>query len=239
MTRTQIITLFFLCGLLQLSTTSYSKPHDKKVNIDEVPMYGGMDRSKYKKLKKGDKKFILGVTKEFGSKEIASKVFVDIGFKLYIENNLKKAMQRFNQAWLLNPNNPAVYAGFASVLHDQGKNCESMNLMITALNKNPPNNQGIYPDAGRIFTLCAMSNNKLTDTEKILMLEESEKLFQKAEQLEQNKAYVFGVWATAYYWQGKYQKAWDMVNKQRNLGDQPTNKFLALLSAKFKEPIHQ
>jgi Tfp pilus assembly protein PilF len=76
------------------------------------------------------------------------------------------AMRRFNQAWLLDSNNAEVYAGFAAVLHDQGKNCEAMKMMEDALSRNPPSYQGIYPDAGRIIALCAVSDNSISEEAK-------------------------------------------------------------------------
>ena len=88
--------------------------------IDQVPMYGGMDRSAYPELKAADDTFIEGVTREFGSKEAASHNFVRYAFELYRKDQLVRAMARFNQAWFLKPKNPEVYWGFASVMHDRG-----------------------------------------------------------------------------------------------------------------------
>lgn len=212
---------------------------NQQTRIDEVPMYGGMDRTKYPELQAGDEKFISDVTQHFGSREKASSVWVEQGFRFYQQDNLGMAMRRFNQAWLLNPSNPEVYAGFGSVLHDQGKNCEAMQMMERALALNPPTFQGIYPDAARGITLCAVSDKTLSPEAKTALLARSEALYKKAEEIEPNKRYVYGSWATAYYWRGQYSEAWDMVSKERAAGGKPSEQFLNLLREKMPEPTRQ
>jgi hypothetical protein len=101
-------------------------PADSRTPIDQVPMYGGMDRNSVPELKTGDEKLITDTTRQYGTREKASAAFVGTGFAYYQRDDLTNAMRRFNQAWLLDPNNPEVYAGFGSVLHDKGKNCEAM-----------------------------------------------------------------------------------------------------------------
>ena len=228
----KIVLLFFTVILAGCFATS----PNQGTRIDEVAMYGGMDRSKYPDLKIGDEKFISDVTDRFGSREKASKLWVEQGFKFYSQNNLGMAMRRFNQAWLLDPKNPEVFAGFGSVLHDQGKNCESMRMMEKSLSLNPPTFQGIYPDAARIFTLCAVSDKTLTTEEKSNLISNSEELYKKAEEVEPNKEYVYGSWATAYYWRGEYAKSWSMVAKQRESGGKLGEKFMNLLRSKMPEP---
>lgn len=207
-----------------------------QIPIDQVPMYGGMDRSRIPELKAGDDKLIADTTNHYGTREKASAAFVNNGFAYYQRDDLANAMRRFNQAWLLNPQNPEVYAGFGSVLHDQGKNCEAMQMMEKAIALNPPTFQGIYPDAARLITLCAVSDKSLTSEPKLKLFERSESLYKKAEEIEPNKRYVYGSWATAYYWRGQYSDAWAMVAKERAAGGTPNEKFLGLLREKMPEP---
>jgi Tfp pilus assembly protein PilF len=212
---------------------------EEKIPIDQVPMYGGMDRSTIPELKAADEKLIADTTNHYGTREKASTAFVNNGFAYYQRDDLANAMRRFNQAWLLNPQNPEVYAGFGSVLHDKGRNCEAMQMMEKAIALNPPTFQGIYPDAARIITLCAVSDKDLSAEAKLKLLERSESLYKKAEEIEPNKRYVYGSWATAYYWRGKYSDAWAMVTKERAAGGKPNEKFLELLREKMPEPASQ
>jgi hypothetical protein len=69
------------------------------------------------------------------------------------------------------------------------------------------------------------------------LFERSESLYKKAEEIEPNKRYVYGSWATAYYWRGQYSDAWVMVAKERAAGGKPNEKFLGLLREKMPEPV--
>ena len=226
---------------------------EQSARIDEVPMYGGMDRSKYPELKKADEEFIAGVTKAFGSREVGAMRLVDQGFAFYKEDKLGMAMRRFNQAWLLNPQNADVFTGFANVLNDQGKYCEANEMMeksftlVPPIAMNPPEAyfalQGTYPDASLVMTRCAVSNKALTPAEKKQWFDRAERLFEKQDRLLPakdgfRKAYLYETWAKAYYLQEQYEKAWAMVKKQRDLGREPMKKFLDILREKMPEPAH-
>jgi tetratricopeptide (TPR) repeat protein len=202
-------------------------------------MYGGMDRSKDPELKAADDKFVSAVTEHYGSRKKASQVWVEQGFRFYQQDKLGMAMRRFNQAWLLDLENPEAFAGFSAVLHDQEKYCDAMRMMEKALALNPPTFQGIFPDAGRIFTLCAVNDKTLSDEARGDLLARSEALFKKAEEIEPNKRYVYGIWATAYFWQGKYEDSWAMIAKERAAGGKSSERFLGMLRGKMPEPVRQ
>jgi tetratricopeptide (TPR) repeat protein len=205
---------------------------------DQLPMYGEMDREADPLLKEADRQLIEGATKEFGSRKNASAAFVNTGFSYYYRNELDRAMRRFNQGWLLNPNNPQVYWGFASVLHDKGEYCEAKDMIEKALPLNPPDNRGFYPDAGRIYTLCAVNNPTLPSADKGKLIEQSEMLYRNGEKTEPGKAYLYMSWASAYYWRGEYENAWKMVKKHREAGGKTRSddRFISMLSAKMPEP---
>jgi tetratricopeptide (TPR) repeat protein len=237
--RTSILGSFLVLG-----GCAATSPADQQIRVDEVPMYGGVERletDRYKNpaLKAGDEKFVADVTNYYGSREKAARVWVEQGYKFYQQNKLGMAMRRFNQAWLLDASNPEAYTGFAAILHDQGKNCDAMQMIDKALALNPPTFQGIYPDAGRIITLCAVGDETLSVEAKAKLFARSEALYQKAEQIEPNKRYTYASWATVYYWRGEYSEAWAMVAKERASGGRPAEKFLSLLREKMAEPVEK
>jgi tetratricopeptide (TPR) repeat protein len=230
------ISLILVCAGCA-SPVGYTRP----TSGDQLPMYGGMNREAEPSLKEADRQLIEGAIKEFGSRESASAGFANIGFGYYYRNEFDEAMRRFNQAWLLNPRSPDVYWGFASVLHDQQKYCEAKEMIDKALALNPPENRGFYPDAGRMYTLCAISNATLSEKDKERLIEESERLYRKAEEIEPDKAYLYLSWATAYYWRGQYEDAWKMVEKHREAGGKtlPDDHFVSMLRAKMPEPVQK
>jgi Tfp pilus assembly protein PilF len=198
-------------------------------------MYGGMDRQSVPQLKQADEQLIAGTTKEFGSRERASDAFVDQGVRYYKADNYAAAMRRFNQAWLLNPKNPDAFWGFAMVFHDEGNNCEAKNWIDRALALNLSKPIALA-DAGRIYTLCAVSNQSLDLSTKNQQFSTSEELYKKATSISPNNDYVYGSWATAYYWRGDYARAWEMVAKARALGFTFPGQFINLLRQKMPEP---
>lgn len=198
-------------------------------------MYGGMDRSQIPEIRAADAKFISDVTAQFGSREHGSVAWVNQGFKFYQADKLGMAMRRFNQAWLLNPDNPEVYAGFASVLNDQGKSCAAAEQMETALALNPPKFQGIYSDAGYINAMCAVNEKSKDSEDRQKFLDKSEQLFKNAEAIEPNKSYLYGLWARSYYRQGKTLESKQMIAKQIGAGGKPDANLLANIEYKLKD----
>jgi hypothetical protein len=87
--------------LLALSLALSTSVHAASVPIDQVPMYGGMDRAAVPALKAADEKLIADTTQHYGSRAKASAAFVDAGMNYYYHDDLAAAMRRFNQAWLL------------------------------------------------------------------------------------------------------------------------------------------
>ena len=114
--------IFGLLGLLLalLATGCAGPGGSSRVGIDQVPMYGGMDREAVPALKAGDEQFIAQASGAFGSREKASKAWADRGFRLYAQGDEKTAMARFNQAWLLDSKNPESFWGFGLILRDRG-----------------------------------------------------------------------------------------------------------------------
>jgi tetratricopeptide (TPR) repeat protein len=223
-----LIGLSVICAAL-ISFAAVAQP------IDQVPMYGGMDRSAQPALKAADEKLIEGTTKHYGSRENASAAFVNNGFAYYNRDDLINAMRRFNQAWLLDPNNPQAYWGFGAVLHDQGKNCEAMKFFEKALSFGRFIN-GMYPDAARVISLCAVSDKSLSSDDRTRLVDRADALYADAAERDQNKGYVYASWATAYYWRGQYAEAWHMVKRARETGGGLPDQFMSLLRAKMAEP---
>jgi len=215
----------------------------KKVRIDQVPMYGGMDRSAVPKLNKGDAKFIAKVTKEYGTRNLAAKAWVDQGFKFFEMKNYKKAMQRFNQAWLLDPDYADVYWGFSAVLYDKGDNCGSMRIAEKALEGRissmiPPSQMMFFADLGMITSICAM-DEKTDHNEKLILIKKADELFIRSEKKFPGphlNAYLYDKWWQGLYWRGEYAKAWEKVFLMRDNGGEADRDYLRDLKRKMREP---
>lgn len=227
--------IFYLLILAIVAGCFSSGPTLRGQGIDQVPMYGGMDRKSVPELKVADEKLIADVSNEYGGKEKGSQAFVDQGVRFYRADNLSMAMKRFNQAWLLNPDNPEVFWGFAMVYHDEGKNCDAKEMIDQSIKLKLANPVALA-DAGRIYTLCAVSNSSSDEKQKEQLLETSEELYRKAQTISQDDGYIYGSWATAYFWRGDYTKSWEMVRKAQKLGFTFPYQFLNMLQQKMPEP---
>ena len=210
---------------------------DSRIPIDQVPMYGGMDRSAVPELKSGDESFISSVVAEFGSREKASNAWVNRGFTLYQQDDLVGAMRRFNQAWLLNPDNPEVYWGFASVLTDQQKYCAALKMVETAETKGALQ-PGFLPDAALVYTGCAIEDKTLEPAVRKKYLSRSDELFSQAlASPAVRKEYTLFHWARAMYGREDYVGAWEKVAQfRKETGKEFDARFIRNLSQKMAEP---
>ncbi|MEZ5496047.1 MAG: hypothetical protein R3F25_04365 [Gammaproteobacteria bacterium] len=229
--------VMFLCLILFSSCGYAGKPKYKKLPFDQRAMYGGINRQEMPELKIADKQFIENVSNTFnGDLKMAAQYFVEVGFEYYYKDDLPNAMRRFNQAWLLDAENPEVYWGFMAALADAEYFCEAKKMSDIAISKGLSKN-GFFADAGKIYTGCALTNKKLSRKVKKQYLTESEELFQKAYQQDEDKGYALTFWASSRFAQKDYKGAWDKVKQQRKVGGTaPTEKFLKKLKKKMKEP---
>ena len=211
------------------------------VKIDQVPMYGGIDRSANPRLAEGDKQFLEQVIKEYGNKRTASEKFVDQGFRFYHGNNMSNAMKRFNQAWLLDDSNPEVYHGFASVLLNHEKDCEALTMMNKAVGLDWGgrwiNRSGFYTDLGFITAMCAGYGSDMTADKKQSMALESEQWFNKAKADESvNGQYLYDKWWKALYHMRNYSRAWEKIAEMKAYGGTPDSDMLPYLIKQMPQP---
>lgn len=203
--------------------------------IDQLPMYGGVDRAVSTSLKAADDKLIADTTKHYGSRGKASQAFVGNGFAYLGRDDLAAAMRRFNQAWILDPNNPEAYWGFGAVLHEKGQTCEAMGQFQKALSFGRFV-EGMNPDAARITTLCAISDKGLSEEARASLFADADALYVEALAKDSSKGYVYASPATSRYWRGQYAESWSAVKRARDNAGQVPETFLNLLRAKMAEP---
>lgn len=81
-------------------------------------MYGEVPKNEeYKQIDEDFKKECLA---KFGSIDSSVAVHIDYAWRYFYNNDLKTAMKRFNQAWLLNAEFPDSYFGFGALMDMQG-----------------------------------------------------------------------------------------------------------------------
>ena len=145
-----------IVGVLLLSACATSGPPLADSN-DQLPMYGGSDRQADPGLRAADDRLTAELLQRYGNPQAAARNLLDQGVRYFKAGDYAMAMKSFNQAWLMDPNGPEPFWGFAVVYDDQGKSCMAKAMVDRALSLNL-SKPAELADAGRIYTYCAVSD---------------------------------------------------------------------------------
>ena len=105
--------------------------------INELPMYGL--REKTARQKRADKKYIRFMTKGGRSREEAAETAARNAWNVFYSGDKAMAIRRFNQAWLLDPDNQLALWGFAVTSIDRGDWDEALRYYRMAIEIGPHN----------------------------------------------------------------------------------------------------
>ena len=207
--------------------------------IDNIPMYGQPDIERPEFLKDADEKFIERAVKGVGSREEASVMWWLQGEKYMNEGNLDYAMRRYNQSWLLNPDNYQPYWGFGRVTLARGEYEESFKHFKRAneLVDDPYEKPAVLADTAAAYHRKAKSLPETSKAERQRYFELANSHYRRSTEADPSYAHAWRSWAYSLYWLGEYEEAWGKVAKARAL--QPgsvSEEFLNRLRAAMPEP---
>ncbi|WP_158977991.1 tetratricopeptide repeat protein [Cellulophaga sp. L1A9] len=121
-----------------LAFFSSCQSQDNKAD-NTIPMFGEIEKSK--EQKETDAEFIQDCLKQFGSVDSSVNAQIDNAWRYFYNDDLETAMKRFNQAWLLNPEFPDSYFGFASLLEMKNKTEEANRFYNLGIEKDKAKNR--------------------------------------------------------------------------------------------------
>ncbi len=208
--------LLFVVGCMSLGGT----------RIDNIPMYGQPEVHRPEVLQRADADFIAKATAGFGSREEASKVWWSQGERFMNSGNFDYAMRRYNQSWLLNPENYQPYWGFARVLLEQNKIDEAITHLekAEALVDDEYQKVALLADLGTAYTYKAKTEPSY--------FEKANQKFEESIQLDGSYAESRRRWAYSLFEQKDYSRAWENVEKANALGSKPFSPaFMSALEA--------
>ncbi len=178
------ITLLSLTAHGQQITYSDWK-EEAKTNIRLLPEYGNVQKTE--EQKKADDELIQTSIAADVTAAKASAHLVSLGFTYFGRRDIKTAMYRFNQAWLLDHTNENAYWGFGAVYFSFGDYDAALKMYDRGLALNPKSSKilndkaTIYmamlddvPDLGKIYD--GMATHKFEEE----ALSANEKLLSKA-----------------------------------------------------------
>ncbi len=108
---------------------------EKRRDIREIPMYGNIEKNELHK--QADQLFIKQAVTGAGSREKAAEQMLEVAWGHYHANEFGLAMRRFNQAWLLDPNEADAYLGFGLLLRKQNDLKGALEMYDRALQLDP------------------------------------------------------------------------------------------------------
>ena len=115
--KSLLIILFFLISSQSFGQWTYEKwVTEAKTNIRLRPKYGLVEKTK--EQKEVDQEFIASTMnneKLHGDRTLASNQMIELGFQYLYKGDLKTAMYRFNQAYLLDSANADVFWGYGAI----------------------------------------------------------------------------------------------------------------------------
>ena len=209
---------------------------DSNFRIDNIPMYGQPEIKRPAFLKQADETFIREASDKLGSREAASAAWYGQGEKYMAEGNLDFAMRRYNQSWLLNPDNYQPYWGFARVMVAAKQYDESFRYFERALALIDDDYQkpALLTDFAIAYHNKGNSLPQEQATAKQSYYSKANQTFESATQADPGYIKAWVKWAYALYYQQDYAAAWDKVAKARAL--EPTAvpaPFIAKLQAQL------
>lgn len=203
------------------------------VRIDNIPMYGQPEVQRPPVLKQADEDFIKEVAGTIPDRKEASKIWWAQAEKFMAQGNIDLAMRRYNQSWLLDPDNYQPYWGFARVSLEQGKTAEAIEFLskVKGLINDPFQEVALLADTGTAYTVMAE-----TATGKDRYFSLANKNFAASTELDPKYANSWRRWAFSLFEQGKYSEAWVKVKRARELKARPfPESFINALSQKQPE----
>jgi len=208
-------------------------------NPETLPMYGQPKIPRSEEQKSADEQFVRDNTLRFKNRTAGSVAFAAQGWAALRAKHLDVAMQRFNQAWLMNPKYYGAFWGFGAALSERGRMVEAIEQLETArtLIDDAAQRPALLADLGALHSEYAvrLPADKQLDRAQHFVLANSR--FSESVDNDPNFASAWREWAMSLYDQERYSEAWVKVKRAQELGGEPLPaEFLKKLSAKMPEP---
>jgi tetratricopeptide (TPR) repeat protein len=194
---------------------------ESKTDIRLLPKYGNVEKTEMQK--KADNVFIETMLKQDSSYRKASDRFISFGFQYLFQDDIKTAMYRFNQAFLLDSTNTDIYWGFGAIYMTLGQYQKAKEQYEEGL-KLTPDNTHLLTDYGTYF-MWQHAALKPTDKEKAMInLDSAITYMTKSYDLDASDQQTTFKLSILYYEKGDCNNAWKYYDECKELGGQPITK---------------
>lgn len=180
-----------------------------------MPEYG--NRPKNAEMLASDSDFVAQTLQAIPDPRKASNVLVDHGFELLRSGDMTKAMFRFNQAYLVDPKNPAIHRGYGAFFIALDQNTEAAKQYQKGLALDSTNT-ALMTDMAGVF-LAEHYNLKADEPEKSAqLLDGATGLLLHAVELDPWNAEAHFKLSACYLNKKECDKAWTYFEKSVQLG---------------------
>jgi len=173
-------------------------------NVNELPLFGETQKSP--EAIAADQRFVDSAVKAVGSKEAAARMATFRGWQHLKQGDMEVAIQSFNQAYLLQPDNVEVHWGLAVATTQQGKFDVAVRLFQRAL-VIEPDNARLLADIGLAHTRAAVGSTQ-DPIEQAKRLQGALPWFDAAEKIDPDYALIYANRAITLHFLGKHSEAW-------------------------------
>ncbi|MFN6943933.1 MAG: tetratricopeptide repeat protein [Cytophagaceae bacterium] len=205
----------------------------KGQSFNHEPMFGGA--KKPASQEKEDKRFIERMQTIDGGQKKAAEYFIEKGWFYFHREILDTAMFRFNQAWLLDENNPDVYWGFGSIMGRREHPDKALEMFRMGLKKNP----GHVPLKINLATayMDKALGKHISENNKKRLLYISNRLLTEVEAAEPENSEALYKLAINAYLREEYKLSWAYLEKCKETGwAMILPDFVMELSSKERDP---
>jgi len=190
-----------LCTLLSACAAA---PPETPQDINLLPKYGLAPKTAEQRA--ADDKFVAATGQEYhGDFKKASKEIAERGWDLLRRGDSATAMQRFNQAWLLNVENGSALWGMAALRGQAGKFAESLQLFGEA-EQFAGGDMDFMADYAKIIAFAGLQGKD--DGLVKNALTRFSFIYDRAPDHTMN----LQNWAITLYFLGDYQAAWEKIS---------------------------
>jgi predicted Zn-dependent protease len=131
---------------VQVTKRSYAAP------INEQPFFGFAAKDSAQRA--ADANFVNAIIQAAGTREKAFEETTKRGWRAVNAGRMGEAAQRFNQAYLISPEQSAVYQGFAAVAQARFKDIDAAEELFKVALRQPHPMKALNADYGRLLLIA-------------------------------------------------------------------------------------
>ena len=199
-------------------------------DIDLLPKYGLLPKDAARRA--ADDQFIAETDQKFhGNRKKAAADIADRGWYLLDHGDGAKAMKRFNQAWLLDPENGSALWGMAALRSQAGKFAEAL-ILFNEAEPLVGDDVDFMDDQAKTIGFAGLQQKDTGLTNTALIRFSS--IYDRAPEHTRN----LQNWAILLYFLGDYRAAWEKIGLAMATPgkDELNPDFIAKLQSKMPHP---